>query len=333
MYSWNRKEIEDNILNLVKYKDPLYLKTLESYEQILKKLQEKEYDSKEYIMTNALIRRELENLKNYQETYPNFFDKKIIFIQQNVRKLKYTNIKDERQVIKNEKQIIDIIYEFIISLDKEYKKILEDLINTNSIYIKKTNTDTQTFTLNDTLNEKIYIYSTSDNSIKDIYKLLHEIFHAIQIKKQNIQEDEFSELTNETIPLLSSFLLTDYLKNYDEEKYKEKNLLFKNIITLSQINTKKINILKNNIITKTNIENDVLSTDYIENTKYIFSYFLAFELYKKYKEHNRFNLIKKFIENSIQDFNDTKKYDIDFFDIASEKSRKQIKIYIKKPSN
>lgn len=369
-YTWNRQELIDN-LNILKRKlkeKDLDTEKKESIKDIIDSynlsLSSCNYFSFGFSLDNIVFSDNLVHycMNTYEKSYnenPLVFDSKVIDIMKNVSNLKMSDSYYEKKVFNNPEEVVNEARLFLKDLDIEFEELFNHFISKKLIFIKKSKKIDGACSIDD-INNKTYIYSTFDGNIYDIYKLMHECFHALQVEKINYKFDNIKTLlTNETIPILSEFLLSNYYNKDDNNTSKTKNANIRRYnYTIEEVKTclnqlKLYSILNNykspdimlehfnmktfnknfgdcNEIAKKNI----LKTSYENNVTYAFSYFLAFEFYLQYKE-NKVEFLKnmnRFITNSCKlELNELcSESGIDFSSIGSDKSKVLLKEFIEK---
>lgn len=208
----------------------------------------------------------------------------------------------------NAKLLFETVYEFFKQLDDElFSNFFSLFINKDKNIIFAANNPIKDFVgityLN---NDNIKIKMTRSKTIEDIFTLVHEYGHALNMKKNpKLYNNEARTHFEEIESIFLELILCDYLVNngFNKDDINEvKKIIIENLINEAKelyfkyninrfIHVEQIKNIDNHffklLYQKKNITKDelrkVYSSSYEDVTKYVISSLFALELYDKYQ--------------------------------------------------
>ena len=228
-----------------------------------------------------------------------------IFLRENQFKFPDDEVFNQRV---NAKMLFEIVYEFFKQLDDElFSNFISLFINKDKNIIFAANNPIKDFVgityLN---NDNIKIKMTRSKTIEDIFTLVHEYGHALNMKKNpKLYNNEARTHFEEIESIFLELILCDYLVNngFNKDDINEvKKIIIENLINEAKDLYFKYNInrfihveqiknidnhffkllYQNKNITKDELRK-VYSSSYEDVTKYVISSLFALELYDKYQ--------------------------------------------------
>ena len=228
-----------------------------------------------------------------------------IFLRENQFKFPDDEVFNQRV---NAKMLFEIVYEFFKQLDDElFSNFISLFINKDKNIIFVANNPIKDFVgityLN---NDNIKIKMTRSKTIEDIFTLVHEYGHALNMKKNpKLYNNEARTHFEEIESIFLELILCDYLVNngFNKDDINEvKKIIIENLINEAKDLYFKYNInrfihveqiknidnhffkllYQNKNITKEELRK-VYSSSYEDVTKYVISSLFALELYDKYQ--------------------------------------------------
>ena len=228
-----------------------------------------------------------------------------IFLRENQFKFPDDEVFNQRV---NAKMLFEIVYEFFKQLDDElFSNFISLFINKDKNIIFVANNPIKDFVgityLN---NDNIKIKMTRSKTIEDIFTLVHEYGHALNMKKNpKLYNNEARTHFEEIESIFLELILCDYLVNngFNKDDINEvKKIIIENLINEAKDLYFKYNInrfihveqiknidnhffkllYQNKNITKDELRK-VYSSSYEDVTKYVISSLFALELYDKYQ--------------------------------------------------
>ena len=228
-----------------------------------------------------------------------------IFLRENQFKFPDDEVFNQRV---NAKMLFEIVYEFFKQLDDElFSNFISLFINKDKNIIFAANNPIKDFVgityLN---NDNIKIKMTRSKTIEDIFTLVHEYGHALNMKKNpKLYNNEARTHFEEIESIFLELILCDYLVNngFNKDDINEvKKIIIENLINEAKDLYFKYNInrfihveqiknidnhffkllYQNKNITKDELRK-VYSSSYEDVIKYVISSLFALELYDKYQ--------------------------------------------------
>ena len=228
-----------------------------------------------------------------------------IFLRENQFKFPDDEVFNQRV---NAKMLFEIVYEFFKQLDDElFSNFISLFINKDKNIIFAANNPIKDFVgityLN---NDNIKIKMTRSKTIEDIFTLVHEYGHALNMKKNpKLYNNEARTHFEEIESVFLELILCDYLVNngFNKDDINEvKKIIIENLINEAKDLYFKYNInrfihveqiknidnhffkllYQNKNITKEELRK-VYSSSYEDIAKYVISSLFALELYDKYQ--------------------------------------------------
>lgn len=228
-----------------------------------------------------------------------------IFLRENQFKFPDDEVFNQRV---NAKMLFEIVYEFFKQLDDElFSNFISLFINKDKNIIFVANNPIKDFVgityLN---NDNIKIKMTRSKTIEDIFTLVHEYGHALNMKKNpKLYNNEARTHFEEIESIFLELILCDYLVNngFNKDDINEvKKIIIENLINEAKdlyfkyninrfIHVEQIKNIDNHffklLYQKKNITKEelrkVYSSSYEDVTKYVISSLFALELYDKYQ--------------------------------------------------
>lgn len=272
-------EINEDFLNLIAEKDrqTFINKTINEKITFYKKTKDKLNNVLRYNLLNYNVEKELEQLKKYNPfAYQNFQEIIILAISDI---LEYKDSKEEDIIPFPIEKTLNIIKAYLKEIDKSnklYNLFQEKIVDGSILLWKKGNENEELKIIQshkelilDTKSwkvfneeEKLYINAPYDNTILDIYRLIHEFIHLyIYSNKENILEvTETETFFEEFPPIYYETMLKNYLikigfpDNIAEIAIKEREKSYINdihsLITLKSL----IKIKEQRLITQSDLE-------------------------------------------------------------------------------